>query len=171
MPEAALEIRPARADDAEQMARVYVESWRAAYAGVVPSSYLVAMREEVQRERWRRFIRHGDDVLIATIGDQVVGLTSFGAARDLPCDGEIFTLYVAVDWQNQGVGGRLLRAAFESLHRAGRRSAGLWVLAENPARFFYQAMGGQLIGEREEPFAGTLLTENAYAWSDLEVRA
>jgi len=169
MAETAFDVRPARLEDTAQMARVYVESWRAAYAGVVPSSYLVGMREEVQRERWRDFIRCGEDVLVATSEGQVVGLTSFGPARELPCDGEIFTLYVAVDWQNQGAGARLLRAAFRSMRARGRRSAGLWVLAENPARFFYQTLGGLLIGEREEPFAGKRLKEIAYAWRDLDV--
>jgi hypothetical protein len=44
----------------------------------------------------------------------------------------------------------------------------VWVLAANPARFFYEAMGGARAGERLEEFAGTQLEELAYGWPDLE---
>ena len=42
------------------------------------------------------------------------------------------------------------------------------MLAANPSRFFYEAMGGQRAGERQESFAGTELEELAYGWPDLE---
>ena len=47
-------------------------------------------------------------------------------------------------------------------------SALIWVLAENPARFFYQAMGGTLIAKREEKLWGVSLHEMAYGLSDLK---
>jgi hypothetical protein len=42
------------------------------------------------------------------------------------------------------------------------------VLADNPARFFYERMGGQRVAERTESFAGQDLAQFAYAWPDLE---
>ena len=49
----------------------------------------------------------------------------------------------------------------------GLSDAFLWVLTGNPSRFFYEAMGGQTVAERQERFAGKLLDETAYAWPDL----
>ena len=70
------------------------------------------------------------------------------------------------------VNGRgLLGALFSALSAAGCRSALVWVLAENPARFFYEAMGGTLIATREEPFHGVVLSECAYGWPDLSRHA
>ena len=74
---------------------------------------------------------------------------------------------MAIDWQGRGLGSRLLGALFSALRGAGVSDAYLWVLAGNPARFFYETMGGTRVAERQESFAGTLLDEIAYGWSDL----
>jgi hypothetical protein len=46
-------------------------------------------------------------------------------------------------------------------------AAHLWVLADSPSRFFYQAMGGIRIGERDERLWGAAVHEVAYGWPDL----
>ena len=43
----------------------------------------------------------------------------------------------------------------------------VWVLADNPARFFYEGLGGRLVAERTELFWGADVRERAYGWSDL----
>jgi hypothetical protein len=40
-----------------------------------------------------------------------------------------------------------------------------WVLADNPARFFYERMGGKRAGERDENLWGATLHEIAYGWN------
>ncbi len=159
-----------------------METWRAAYAGLVPDSYLVGMTETGQAISWRRIIGGGGANLVAEARDaeggltdraqrrRLVGFGSCGPRRvaDLPYAGEIYALYVAVDWQGRGLGRRLLGGLFGALLRAEVPDAYLWVLARNPSRFFYEAMGGQRVAERKERFAGTQLEEIAYAWPDLE---
>jgi ribosomal protein S18 acetylase RimI-like enzyme len=172
----AVEIREATAMDAHAIAAVHVETWRAAYAGVVPDRYLVGLSEAKQERYWREAIgrQRAGRVLVAlaesAAGERsLVGFGSCGPARDasLGYPGEVFTLYVTPDWQNQGIGRRLLTGLLEELAASGRASAYLWVLAANPTRFFYQALGGQAVAEREELFAGARLPEIAYAWPDL----
>ena len=63
--------------------------------------------------------------------------------------------------------GGLLGALLSALSAAGCWSALVWVLAENPARFFYEAMVSTLIATREEPFHVVILNECAYGWPDL----
>src|SRR3546814_5924083 len=108
--------------------------------------------------------------MVAEVEQQVVGFVSFGPTRTpaLPYSGEVYALYVAIDWQGQGLGRRLLATALEALAKEGHRGAMVWVLAANPARFFYEAMGGERAGERLESFAGTELEELAYGWPDLD---
>jgi len=170
-------IRPAAPRDAPAIAQVHVETWRAAYAGLVPDRYLVALTERGQTLNWQRHIAgrgRGGAVLVAEArgpgGAEVVGFGSCGGLRgsDLPYRAEIYTLYVAPDWQGRGLGRDLLGGLFNSLLRAGLPSAYLWVLSGNPARFFYEQMAGRRVGERKERFAGSLLDETAYAWTDLE---
>ncbi|HXM70612.1 MAG TPA: GNAT family N-acetyltransferase, partial [Thermoanaerobaculia bacterium] len=82
-------------------------------------------------------------------------------------DGEVFTLYVAPDHQNRGVGSRLLEAAFQRLGEQAIHGVMLWVLARNPSRFFYEAMGGVAVASRKERLWGVVLRELAYGWPDL----
>jgi ribosomal protein S18 acetylase RimI-like enzyme len=79
----------------------------------------------------------------------------------------VFTLYVAPDWQNQGVGRRLVLAMFGRLVALGHSSAVIWVLRENPARFFYQRLGGKEARRKLLPFNGTEVAASGYGWRDL----
>jgi len=40
----------------------------------------------------------------------------------------------------------------------------LWVLALNPSRFFYEAVGGKRLGAFSERVAGTEVEEWSYGW-------
>ncbi len=167
-------LRPARPGDAPAIARVHVETWRAAYAGIVPDAYLVAMTESKQALQWNNTIRSAvapEAVLVAESADlpggRIVGFGSCGRARKRPGTGEVFTLYVAPDWQGGGIGRRLLYGLLAALKTGGLNEALVWVLSDNPARFFYEAMGARRAAERREPFAGVHLEEAAYAWGDL----
>ena len=170
-------LRSAGLNDAAAIARVHVTTWRAAYAGVVPDAYLVNMTEVGQMRFWRRLLgrpQAEETILVAeaesAAGAQVVGFGSCGPSRPygLPYRGEVFTLYVAEDWQGRGIGRALIRALFADLVARGKQDAVIWVLAANPSRFFYEALGGSAVAERKEAFAGTLLAETGYAWPDLE---
>jgi hypothetical protein len=70
--------------------------------------------------------------------------------------------------EGRTLGRRLLGGLFESLVRRGVPDALLWVLANNPSRFFYEAMGGSRVAVRRESFAGEVLDETAYLWPDLQ---
>jgi ribosomal protein S18 acetylase RimI-like enzyme len=82
--------------------------------------------------------------------------------------GEVYTLYVEPDFQNQGLGRRLLDALFRQLRAEGCDTAVLWMLADNPTRFFYEGLGGMPVGARTDTLAGRDVDEVAYAWRDLE---
>ena len=166
-------IREARTADAAAIAAVYVETWRDAYAGVIPDHVLVNMSRRRQTADWRCAIGHGRSRHLVLVAERaeggIIGLGSCGRARDtgLPYRGEVYTLYVHPDHQGQGVGKALLAELFRGLKRKGMASALVWVLADNPARFFYEARGGRLVGTRDEPLWGTVLREMAYGWDDL----
>ena len=166
-------IRPAGLSDAATIADIQVETWRDTYAGLIPDRTLLGLSRTSHTESWRRVLRDSRDDSITRVAEgpdsRVVGFANAGRARptNLPYDGEVYTLYVVPDHQGAGHGRRLLGALLSALWAAGCRSALVWVLAGNPARFFYEAMGGTLIATREEPFHGVVLNECAYGWPDL----
>ena len=175
-------IRPASAQDAAGIATVYVDAWRSAYAAILPHRVLLGMSCEQQTRQWSGSI--GDErqsVIVATEADQgVVGFTSFGRARlgdrraighfagesDAKV-GEIYTLYVQPDCQDRGIGRQLVTGAFTAMAGKGCRCGFLWVLRDNPSRYFYERVGGKVIAERQERMWGCVTDQVCYGWSDL----
>src|SRR5262245_10317566 len=109
-------IRLARPGDARRIARLDVETWRAAYAGILATPFLVGLSAQRRELGWATVIeREPRDVRVAVDSDgEILGFGSCGRCRrDAPFAGEVFTLYVGPDWQNQGIGRQLLHALFQ----------------------------------------------------------
>jgi ribosomal protein S18 acetylase RimI-like enzyme len=172
MDEPSMRIRLARPDDAAAVARVYVESWHDTYAAILPKRLLCAMTTQGQAARWRAAITASrrEQVMVAECGPYgIVGMSSFGPSRDLGLgyDGEVYTLYVDPGFFGRGAGRALLRQGFASLRAGGFSSCMIWAHAHNPARFFYEAMGGRLIAERVQQMMGDVVPEAAFGWREL----
>jgi GNAT superfamily N-acetyltransferase len=174
---------------ARGLARVYVDAWRTTYVGLLPERALTGMSYDKQTTEWAYQIRHKGlhcPILVALDArGAVVGLTSFGRARieDRPAaapflkstgglgPGEVFTLYVHPDNQDQGIGRLLLDGAFAALRERGMGQAFVWVLHDNPARYFYERLGGSYVADRDEELWGVRVRQAAYGWPDLAAEA
>lgn len=163
-------IRAARPGDARRIARLDVETWRAAYAGILATPFLVGLSAQRREVGWAAVIeREPRDVRVAVDADgEIVGFGSCGRNRDTAGHtGEVFTLYVAPDWQNRGIGRALLLGLFERLVAQGCGSAIIWVLRDNPGRFFYRHLGGREIRHKHFVVGGKGIEAAGYAWPDL----
>ncbi len=137
---------------------------------MLSTSYLVGLSERRRELGWRGVIlREPRDVRIAVEdGRAILGFGSCGPNRgDRFFAGEVFTLYVAPDWQNQGIGRRLLIALFRRLVAVRRHSAIVWVLRDNPSRFFYERLGAHQVSSKALPVGGSAVEAVAYGWRDL----
>jgi GNAT superfamily N-acetyltransferase len=169
-------IRKADAADSAGLARVQVDSYRIAYAGIFPQSYLDHFTHEEQEQDWRDLISADfEDVLLVAESEvgEIIGyaLGAKDAGKDGPYAGELVALHVRRTAQGQGIGRQLIAATARELHRAGCQSLMVWVLEENPARALYEHLGGQLIGEKEfegNGEFGTAVKEVAYGWIDID---
>jgi GNAT superfamily N-acetyltransferase len=165
-----LTVRKARPSDAEAIARIYVEAWRDTYPAVLPARLLLSMTVEGQAARWRNIIANAARECVYVAEDErVVAMASLGRARDrdLGFDGEIYTLYVDPPRTGAGIGRGLLQGAFAALADNGHESCVIWAHAKNPARFFYEAMGGKLVAERTTSMMGMPVPEVAFGWRKL----
>lgn len=168
-------IRNAAPGDALRIAQVHVASWRSTYPTMLPPRYLLGLSEERLQRQWYAMlideaIRLGQGTVVADDSPNgLVGFGSYGAQRTRldGYAGEFYTLYLLDDAKGLGLGRRLMAAMAERLLEVGTRSAIVWCLRDNPARWFYERLGGQRIGERPTHFAGTDLVEIAYGWRDL----
>jgi len=169
-------LRRAKLADAAAIGAVHVAAWRSAYPGILPDTYLARLSATRQARYYEAAIATGTSVMVAAPqsgGPRLVGFATAGSARPRPGlrslgDGEIETLYVLDDWRDQGIGRRLLRAAATYLAARGCRSAYLWVLRDNPSRFFYQHLGGQAAAFGATRVAGQEVPQVAFAWDPIE---
>lgn len=168
-------IREALPGDAAGIARVQVDSWRTTYAGLVPAPFLEGLSYDRCEETWQRGLTRPNTQYVYVVAEnsdgQVVGFANGGPERDGRADyqGELYTLYLLQDYQRQGLGRGLVAHAAQLLRRRGYRNLLVWVLAENPSRRFYEALGGVAAGEKPIDIGGAILVEVAYGWSDIRV--
>ncbi len=169
-----MRIRYAGAADSRTIAEVHVACWRETYAGLLPEALIERHRVDDRTIQWRRTLERVprlSDVFVAAHDDAVVGFVASGASRNaaLARDGEIYALYLLRAHQRRGIGRALCRAAASRLSERGLRSVAAWALSTNePARRFYEALGGVRIGERADGEGDATLVEVAYGWDDLD---
>jgi ribosomal protein S18 acetylase RimI-like enzyme len=98
---------------------------------------------------------------------QAVGLV-LATDDDSGATAQVDALYVLPDHQGHGIGRLLLTSAAAALVALGYSRLRIGVLTANlPARAFYEAMGGQEVGQRTFDEDGSLLPATVYGWSDL----
>jgi GNAT superfamily N-acetyltransferase len=173
-------IRLATVDDADAIAAVHVRTWQAAYAGVLPASFLSSLDVRRRAKRWRASLTDEQPpaATFVALDDGVVGFVSVGPDRaDAGC-GEVWAIYVDPPSWSTGAGLALLRRAVEHLAGAGFAEIRLWVLEQNPrARRFYERYGFVLDGESKLDTIGgdrpdaTVVTELRYALNSAAVRS
>lgn len=167
------EIRLACAADAEAIALVHVEASRTTYANILPTGYLAELSVEERSREWHSFLADSASDRFAYVAVDVeagiVGFASGGPERgEVPeFSGELLFIYLLAPAQRAGLGRRLVSAVARRLFDMGHRSMMVWVLAENPSRRFYEAMGGTYATEKVIDLGGKSLVEVAYGWSDL----
>ena len=181
-----ISVRRARIADSIAIAAVHVAAWRSAYPGILPNDYLARLSVPRQAAHYDGAIRAGECVYVASAsgldvpsgsGARVVGFATGRRARSRlpasdgrrPVEGEIETLYVLDDWRDRGVGRRLMRATAGHLAETGCRAAFLWVLRDNPSRWFYQRLGGRTVAEERILFAGQPVMQIAFVWDPIEI--
>jgi ribosomal protein S18 acetylase RimI-like enzyme len=189
-------IRRARPADAFAIAAVHVAAWRSTYPGILPDTYLAKLSVSRQAAYYDSAIRGTTGVFVATAsgvdlppaappastrelvsgnGPRIIGFGTAGRARPTGeiggrrlGEGEIETLYVLDDWRERGLGRRLMRASAAYLAENGCRSVFLWVLRDNPSRWFYQRLGGKPAAEAAIQFAGREVVQTAFVWDPIE---
>jgi len=168
-----ISIREAVESDAQSIAHVDLESRRAAYRGILPESYLKTLSFGENRENWEKRLREfGTFVLLAedTTG-KLIGYIYAGRARkpDANYAGEVYAIYLLPSHQRGGIGRSLMRSAAQRLSSMGIHSLLIWVLGANPARNFYEALGGTYLRSAPNHVAGLTLEGVAYGWKDTSI--
>jgi ribosomal protein S18 acetylase RimI-like enzyme len=165
-------VRRATAADARAIAEIQVETWRAAYVGVMPQETLDALDVDQRTGAWSQWIAADWSAqFLAERDGEAIGFVSAGPSRLEEGTGEIYAIYVRPQAWDTGSGRALMDAAASWL--AERYSeAVLWVAEENPrARRFYERYGWTPETTRMEEVApGATVSEVLYRLGLLDRR-
>lgn len=146
-------VRPATQQDADEIARIQVDTWRIAYSKVLPQAVLDSLDATAAGDVWRSSITTpptpDHHVLVAVEGDWRVGFAAFGPDGDAqPSDpapdatAAISVLLVEPRWSRRGHGSRLLAAITDIARAADVTRLVAWVpVSDTAALEFYRSSG------------------------------
>jgi ribosomal protein S18 acetylase RimI-like enzyme len=170
-------IRAARAGDAEAIARVRIDSWRATYRGLIPQPYLDSMQLDASRALWEKVLGAKSDTVSVFVAERGTEIIGFASGNRLPqpkhgFDAELSAIYIRREFQRAGIGRRLVAETVESLGTRGASGLIVWVIAGNKsARAFYERLGAELVIEQAFQWDGMDLMEAGYGWRNLDALA
>lgn len=145
-------VREAKVQDAAAVARVHVESWHAAYRGLIVESRLATFTIPRRTAAWQRILSAGGASSTTVFEGErgICGFASSGRSRDLPGWGEIWALYVLPREWGRGVGSALFAECIAYLASQQLPRVMLWMLEGNErALQFYRGNGFVLDGARK----------------------
>ncbi len=147
-------VRPARPEDAADIARVQAVAWRTAYRSLLPVELLDTWDEDAAARTWRAAVEAPPTpahlVLVALEQNTVVGFTAVGPAE--LTDGEapdpaapasdISTMLVEPRWGRRGHGSRLLAAAVDVVRPQAVIRLRTWLPeSDEVSASFYESAG------------------------------
>ncbi len=163
-------VRPATVADAAAIARVHVDSWRSTYRGLMPDKVLADLSYEERENLWVGGLSDRSKfIFVAEEADWIIGFAVGGPERshDPVYRAELYAIYLLEAHQRRGIGRNLAHALVARLRQERFSSLLVWVLTENPARKFYESLGGVQLRTKKIRIGGVRLDEVAYGWTDL----
>jgi GNAT superfamily N-acetyltransferase len=116
-------VRQATSADADAIGRVQVETWRTAYARLLPQETIAAFDVGARQAMWReglgRTPRPGSATFVAVVEDEIVGFATVGGSHSEDGTGEVYAIYVDPARWGHGAGRALIERAEVSLRESG----------------------------------------------------
>lgn len=166
-----MKIVKANESDIKDIAKVHVDSWKETYCGIIHEDILRIRTYIKRRDLWRQIIRENKALTyVAKANDgKVVGFISGGKERTgtYEYDAEIYAIYILQAYQGQKVGKQLVHTIAKELYEQGYHSAMVWVIENNPSKYFYEKLEGKRIDKKY--IENLQIYEVAYGWCDMNV--
>lgn len=165
-----MQIRGAQPEDSPGIAKVQVDSYRTAYAGICSPAYLDALSVEEQETDWLNWsTTHPEDVVLVAEDDKgrIIAYALGRPEASIPgFDSELIALHVREKNQRMGIGRLLLWTVAQELRRRGCMSLMVWIYEASGAHAFYDRMGAERL-EAEQAVDGQP-REVARGWAEIE---
>ena len=169
-------VRLANPEDASQLARINIASWRTTYRGLIADEILDGMTFAKYLEKWEQTLAsqaNGDTFCFAAENGsgEVIGYSVCGKNRHekLPFDAELFAIYLLKEYQGQGIGKNLFLTSVEEFRQRNISSFLLFVLSSNTAsRKFYESFQPDFTANETITIENGQYCDICYGWSDTQ---
>ncbi|QUM76678.1 GNAT family N-acetyltransferase [Moritella sp. 24] len=135
--------REASIKDVQLIASIHIASWDSAFEGLMPKGYIDSYTLARRKAEWSEIIgKHLENVIVAEVGNQVVGFLSYNNDRSRLKAIELSKLYLCPSVYDQGFGSLLLKLLEQEAIREGVEYISLYVLDCNQSAIkFYRGHG------------------------------
>lgn len=142
-------MRKAEEKDADDVAWIHNRTWLTSYYNLIPQEVLhQKMTDKTGIDKERQRINRGLAYVIET-ENEIVGFLTLGDT--IAEETEIAIFYVLQEYQDMGIGSRLLKFVLEDLKNNGCKKVFLWTLKDFlPSNKFYTKHGAILTGEEKD---------------------
>lgn len=156
-------IRSANIQDATSIAQIHIDSWRAAYRGIVPDAFLDDLDIKQKTKKWSTILAESQSkTFVMESEGKITAWLSYGRCRDDGSEGfgEIWALYVSPEKWRFGHGSALMRFAEEMARKSRTSDLVLWVFDQNLlGKTFYEKVGFVPDGMRKKAEIGNVILE------------
>jgi GNAT superfamily N-acetyltransferase len=166
-----IELSEATLHDYEDIAALQTESWRSAYRGILPVSYLNGPILKERQTHWRNLMfsaggrRRG--VFLATDCGTLLGFVCVLLDEEPAWGARLDNIHVRPAYKGRGTGRLLFRSAAEWVSTCEPQwPMHLFVFeANHPARRFYEALGGKVVEQyAQKTPAGVVVPSLRFLW-------
>ena len=148
-------IREVKQGDEKALAYIQTESWKAAFAEIVPADLLRKCTELTRAENMyaKLLNENKGNGYILEIDEQAHCIAYWDVSRekDMPSYAEIICIHSLQDRWHQGYGSQMMEHVLGKIKNTGFEKVMLWVFEENTRAInFYKKHGFSANGKRQE---------------------
>lgn len=137
-------IREAIIDDVDTLADIVVKAWQHAYDGVIDPGYPKTLKKENYAVfLGRNILEQAETIFVFESGSTVAGFIS-GKVSDSAYTSQVVGLYIHPDYQNRGIGSKLLEKMISFFREKNCRTMNIQTLEGVRNNRFYEKHGGSV---------------------------
>ena len=159
-------IRPARTEDAENIAALYVRNHRTTYKNLLPAEYFEALTEETAQSKWKSYI--ADESNRGWVAEDESGFLGFVAStkdEELENVWYLDSLHVCERARGKGIGTALIKLVGGYAYKGGYEKMSICIVKGNDnAGTLYRKLGAR----HYKDFKGKMSLSEKLLWDDLK---